>query len=163
MKTQPQPETEHQLSVPIIRDNSTHDEFENVANPIRPGSEDASGEPGQNGRNLRALGSTDQDSANGLLRMHDQDSSTMEVTPEAEKSIVNPNEATLTATVAVTTAGPDDDASADETPVPAAEKAAKEAVRNGQTNDGIKRPDQQPDPAQALDQIGTDLNFEPAV
>ena len=74
------------------RDTSKHDEYENVANPLAPGPESAdSGQssPGQDGRNLRGLGSTDMDSEHGLLRQGDQDDSTMQVTPEAEASLAN--------------------------------------------------------------------------
>ncbi len=146
------------------RDNSTHDEFENVANPMRPGSEDESGHPGQDGRNLRAFGSTDQDGANGVLRLHDQDNSTMEITPEAEKSISGDKALTNTSTVAVTTAGPDDDASADETPVPTAERAAKAAV-NGDTDANDSDTNEEESEAEKdneIAQTGTSLDFEPA-
>ncbi len=74
------------------RDTSKHDEYENVANPQAPGSESNDpglDGPGQDGRNLRALGSTDMDSQHGLLRQGDQDDSTMQVTPEAEASMAN--------------------------------------------------------------------------
>ena len=145
-------------------DNSINDEFSNIANPMRPGAEDESDAPGQDGRNLRAFGSTDQDGANGVLRMNDQDNSTMEVTPEAEKSMAEDKTSTQTSTVAVTTAGPDDDASADETPVPAAEVEAK-AAADGDTdaNDSdtnSTESEQQKDTDIA--QTGTSLNNEPA-
>ena len=131
---------------------------------MRPGSEDESGSPGQDGRNLRAFGSTDQDGANGVLRMNDQDNSTMEITPEAEKSIAGDDALTQTSTVAVTTAGPDDDASADETPVPAAEVEAK-AAANGDTNANDSDTNEEKSEAQKdsdIAQTGTSLDFEPA-
>lgn len=159
MENLPPPE-ESSAEAAVDRDNSTHDQFENVANPLRPGAEDEAGKPGQDGRNLRAFGSTDQDGANGVLRMNDQDNSTMEVTPEAEKSVVGSDQQTNTSTVSVTTAGPDDDASADETPVPAAEKEAKEAVATGKTADDAK-PESDEETDDSIAQTGTDLNFKP--
>ncbi|MBC8151548.1 MAG: hypothetical protein H7Z72_01420 [Bacteroidetes bacterium] len=163
MENLPQPEKQRPEDAAANRDNSTHDEFENVANPLGPGSE--SDDPGQDGRNIRAFGSTDQDGANGVLRMNDQDNSTMEVTPEAEKSIVGSTEQTNTSTVTLTTAGPDDDASADETPVPDAQKEAKKAAADGDTdandsdtNASVSQQKKEDDVAQT----GTSLDFQPA-
>ncbi len=128
MENLPQQEKERPEDAASGRDNSTNDEFMNVANPMAPGSESTSDDPGQDGRNIRPLGGMDQDSENGVLRMNDMDNSTMEVTPEAIENAPEDKTLTQTSTVSVTTAGPDDDASADETPVPTAELAAKEAA-----------------------------------
>lgn len=148
----------------VDRDNSTHDEFENVANPLRPGSEEELDHPGQDGRNLRALGSTDQDGANGVLRMNDQDNSTMEITPEAEKSIADDKTLTQTSTVAFTTSGPDDDASADETPAPTAQKEAKKAAGGDDEDAGnpdTNSADSQQQKEADIAETGTSLNNEP--
>lgn len=158
------PQKELAKDAAVDRDNSTNDQFDNVANPMRPGSEDESDAPGQDGRNLRAFGSTDQDGANGVLRMNDQDNSTMEVTPEADKSITDDKTLTNTSTVAFTTAGPDDDASADETPVPEAEVAAK-AAANGDTDaNASDTNEEESEPAKDAEiaRTGTSLDFEPA-
>ena len=132
--------------------------------PCGPAVKMSRASPGQDGRNLRAFGSTDQDGANGVLRMNDQDNSTMEITPEAEKSIPGDDALTQTSTVSVTTAGPDDDASADETPVPTAERAAK-AAANGDTdaNDSdTNEEESEADKDNEIARTGTSLDFEPA-
>lgn len=165
MENLPQQEKPRPEDAAANRDNSTHDEFENVANPMGPGDE--SDNPGQDGRNIRGFGSTDQDSENGVLRMNDQDNSTMEITPEAEKSIADDKALTNTSTVAFTTSGPDDDASADETPAPDAQKEAKEAIADadGDTNandSDTNSTDSQAEKENEVGQTGTDLNFQPA-
>lgn len=167
MENLPQQGNDPSANAAAPNDNTTHDEFENVANPMRPGSEEELDHPGQDGRNIRAFGSTDQDGANGVLRMNDQDNSTMEITPEAEKSISGDKALTNTSTVAFTTSGPDDDASADETPAPAAQKEAKEAAAeaDGDTNandSDTNSTDSQAEKEDEVAQTGTDLNFQPA-
>lgn len=57
----------------------------------------------QDGRNERAIGSTDMDGANGILRMGDQSNSTMEVTPEGARAAAESGAKTATAMVDVTT------------------------------------------------------------
>ncbi len=112
------------------KDNLNTDLQENSANGLD--SEDVRG--GQDGRNIRGMGSQDMDSKNGLLRMGDQDSSTMEVT-EAAVSTAAASES-KTSTVSVTTAGPDDYASDAEVKVPNAQKEAKEAAREDDIEEG---------------------------
>jgi hypothetical protein len=107
---------------------------------------------GQDGRNNRGIGSTDMDGKNGILRMGDQDNSTMEVPEEALNSAAASESKTNTSTVDVTTSGPDDYASADEVDTPQAEKAAKE-----QDQEDTKQEERQEDVAET----GTDLNNQP--
>lgn len=61
-----------------VQDNKNRAELENSAN----GLDSVQVRGGQDGRNIRGIGSTDMDSKNGLLRMGDMDNSTMEVTEE---------------------------------------------------------------------------------
>ncbi|GAA4413554.1 hypothetical protein GCM10023187_41970 [Nibrella viscosa] len=105
------------------RDVGKHDQFENVANAMGPGDETE--DVAQDGRNDRFLGGMDMDSQNGIIRMGDQDNSTMEITEEGEKSVTGRGEQSKTSTVDVTTHGPDDYASAEDVPTPEAQEAAK--------------------------------------
>lgn len=151
--------------VSSTRDIEKHDEFENVANPQAPG--DKTGDIGEDGRNIRGFGSTDQDSENGLLRLNDQDTSTMEVTPEAEKSISGDKALTQTSTVAFTTAGPDDDSSVDEVAVPTAEEAAKEAAEatdeaENDVDEANTRTGSQEKRDEDIAETGTSLDNQPA-
>jgi hypothetical protein len=107
---------------------------------------------GQDGRNNRGIGSTDMDGKNGILRMGDRDNSTMEVPEEALNNAVASESKTNTATVDVTTSGPDDYASADEVGTPDAEKEAKE-------QDQVK--DTQQEQHDDIAETGTDLNNKP--
>ncbi|QKZ14415.1 hypothetical protein [Spirosoma sp. KUDC1026] len=107
---------------------------------------------GQDGRNNRGIGSTDMDSKNGILRMGDQDNSTMEVPEEALNSAAASESKTNTATVDVTTSGPDDYASADQVDTPDAEKEAKE---QDQTEDTSQESHDD------VAETGTDLNNQP--
>lgn len=103
------------------KDNRNRPEQENSANGLD--SLEVTG--GEDGRNDRFMGSTDMDSANGLLRFNDQEDKNPaeDVTEEGQKSIVGTK--TNTSTVDVTTHGPDDYASAEEVPTPEAQKEAK--------------------------------------
>jgi hypothetical protein len=92
------------------------------------------------------------DGKNGILRMGDRDNSTMEVPEEALNNAVASESKTNTATVDVTTSGPDDYASADEVGTPDAEKEAKE-------QDQVK--DTQPEQHDDIAETGTDLNNKP--
>lgn len=107
---------------------------------------------GQDGRNNRGIGSTDMDGKNGILRMGDRDNSTMEVPEESLNNAVASESKTNTATVDVTTSGPDDYASADEVGTPDAEKEAKE-------QDQVK--DTQQEQHDDIAETGTDLNNKP--
>jgi hypothetical protein len=113
---------------------------------------------GQDGRNIRPFGGIDMDSKNGVMRMGDMDNSTMEVTEEAQKSIVANGDKTNTSTVDVTTHGPDDYASADEVGTPAAEVEAKK-----QDNEAFedRTAGTQVDDAEQVAQTGTDTDHEP--
>ena len=103
------------------RDNRNRPEQENSANGLD--SQEVRG--GENGRNLRGIGSTDMDSANGLLRFNDQEDKNPaeDVTEEGQESIAGTK--TNTNTVDVTTHGPDDYASTEDVPTPEAQKEAK--------------------------------------
>ncbi|GAB3887921.1 hypothetical protein [Spirosoma agri] len=110
---------------------------------------------GQDGRNNRGIGSTDMDGKNGILRMGDQDNSTMEVTEAGEESAVG--DQTKTSTVDVTTQGPDDYASADQVGVPSAQEEAKK-------QDDLEEEevaDSEPESEEDIAQTGTDLNNKP--
>ncbi|OIN60156.1 hypothetical protein [Arsenicibacter rosenii] len=126
-------------------DNKHQDVFENSAN----GLDTAEVRGGQDGRNIRGIGSTDMDSQNGLLRFNDTDdaNSAVEVTEEAQHSIAADDpDTSKTASVDVTTHGPDDYASAEEVDTPEAEKEAKEHEKpenpyaeSGKEDDDIAR------------------------
>ncbi|GAB3934178.1 hypothetical protein [Larkinella terrae] len=102
-------------------DNRNRPEQENSANGMD--SREITG--GEDGRNDRFIGSTDMDSANGLLRFNDQenDNPAEDITEEGQESIAGTK--TNTSTVDVTTHGPDDYASSEDVPTPEAQKAAK--------------------------------------
>lgn len=114
---------------------------------------------GQDGRNDRAMGSTDMDSKNGVLRMGDMDNSTMEVTQEGMNTAAS-GDKTNTAMVDVTTHGPDDYGSADRVGVPNAQKAAK-AQNDDQDTDSDNDDSAQQANEHEVAETGTDLNNEP--
>lgn len=140
-------------------DNKHRESEENSANGLD--SETIRG--GQDGRNIRGIGSTDMDSENGLLRFEDQDNSQMQVTEDGLESATSGADRTNTSTVDVTTSGPDDYASADEVGTPEAQKEAKEeADSDGQGDPVSKQPtgnDEADD--EQISQIGTDLSNQP--
>ncbi len=103
-------------------DNKHREIQENSAN----GTDSVQIRGGQDGRNIRGVGSTDMDSKHGLLRRGDQDSSTMEVPDEALDQAAASASGTNTGMVDVTTSGPDDYGSENKVGVPNAQKAAKE-------------------------------------
>lgn len=145
-----------------IADNKHTEILENSANGLD--SEMVVG--GQNGRNIRAIGSTDMDSENGVLRMGDQDNSTMEVTEKGLESGVADGSKTNTSSVAVTTSGPDDYASADVVGVPNAQRAAKEHTDEDSTEEtGNEEPDaQEPTQEEEEEEIaetGTSIGHKP--
>lgn len=104
------------------KDNRNRSDQENSAN----GQDGVAVRGGEDGRNERAMGSTDMDSANGLLRFNDQDDNNPkdDITEEGQESIASSQ--TNTSTVEVTTSGPDDYASAEEVSTPKAQEKAKE-------------------------------------
>ena len=107
-------------------DNLNKDEQANSANGLD--STEVTG--GQNGRNIRGMGSQDMDSENGVLRFNDTDNGAMEVTDEALANAAASQNQTSTATVSVTTSGPDDYASDPKVDVPNAQKEAKKQDEN---------------------------------
>ena len=150
----------------LIADNKHHDIIENSSNGLD--SETVVG--GQDGRNIRAIGSTDTDSENGVLRMGDQDNSTMEVTPEGIESAVADTAKTGTSSVAVTTSGPDDYASAAMVGVPNAQRAAKEHTdeetqqnpdETGNEDPDVNEPTQE-DEEKEIAETGTSIDHKPA-
>ncbi|WP_338875697.1 hypothetical protein WBJ53_08725 [Spirosoma sp. SC4-14] len=142
------------------QDNKHQYEQENSAN----GLDSLQVRGGQDGRNDRAIGSTDMDSKNGILRMGDQNNSTMEVTQEGLDSAVEQQENTNTAMVDVTTSGPDDYASARQVGTPEAEQEAKEQNNKKQSENQPKNSDSesQQDADDEIAQTGTDLSYKPA-
>lgn len=135
-------------------DNVNTYEQENSANGLD--SEQVRG--GQNGRNIRGIGSTDMDSKNGVIRMGDVSNSTMEVTEEGANAAVADGAKTNTATVDVTISGPDDYASADQVPVPNAQEDAKKQDDDQETDADKDQQEREDDVAET----GTDLNNQPA-
>ncbi|RAJ94098.1 hypothetical protein LX87_03982 [Larkinella arboricola] len=89
---------------------------------------------GEDGRNDRFMGGMDMDSRNGLLRFNDSDdnnnSPAEDITEEGQKSVVSSGPRTNTSMVDVTTHGPDDYPSAEDVPVPNAQKEAKEQAQD---------------------------------
>jgi hypothetical protein len=135
-------------------DNKHRYEQENSAN----GLDSIQVRGGQDGRNIRGIGSTDMDSEEGLLRRGDTANSTMEVTEEGMKSAVADSAKTDTAMVSVTTHGPDDYASADKVPVPKAQEAAKK-----QNDSPEEEPEKTEDERnEEIAETGTDLNNKPS-
>ena len=132
-------------------DNVNTYEQENSANGLD--SEQVRG--GQDGRNIRGMGSTDMDSKNGVIRMGDTANSTMEVTEEGANAAVADGAKTNTAMVDVTTEGPDDYASADQVPVPNAQEGAKKQ------NDNQEDDKDQQEREDEIAETGTDLNNKP--
>ncbi|GAB3568300.1 hypothetical protein GCM10027578_20740 [Spirosoma luteolum] len=116
---------------------------------------------GQDGRNIRGIGSTDMDSENGLLRTGDQDDSQMAVTEEGMKSATAGDTPRVnTSTVDVTTSGPSDYGSADEVDTPDAQKDAKEqdeTVPDNRQPSGNDEADEE-----EVSQTGTDLSNQPS-
>lgn len=138
-----------------VQDNKNQDVIENSAN----GLDSVQVRGGQDGRNNRGVGGIDMDSKNGVLRMGDMDDSTMQVTDEGASNAAADKTLTKTAMVDVTTAGPDDYASANAVGVPNAQKAAKEQVEDDETlTDEKKQTEREEDVAET----GTDLNNQPS-
>ena len=136
-------------------DNRNREDQENSAN----GLDSLQVRGGQDGRNNRGVGSTDMDSKNGVLRMGDQDNSTMEVTDQGMQSAISDTgKSTNTAMVDVTTSGPDDYGSDDKVPVPDAQKAAK-SQNDAPAEEGTNADD--PNRDAEIAETGTDLNNQP--
>ncbi|MFD2933595.1 hypothetical protein [Spirosoma flavum] len=134
-----------------MEDNKNQFEQEDSANGLD--SQQVRG--GQDGRNNRGIGSTDMDSKNGVLRMGDTSNSTLEVTQEGLDAAVADSSKTNTATVGVTTSGPDDYASADQVPVPNAQEAAKKQ------DDTQESDSEQEKREENVAETGTDLTNKP--
>lgn len=137
-------------------DNKNNYEQENSAN----GLDSMEVRGGQDGRNNRGIGSTDMDTQNGVLRLGDQDDTTMQVTDEAISNAAASEGKTNTATVDVTTAGPDDYASASTVGVPNAQKAAKDQDNTDQQETGLND-EEQAEREEDVAETGTDLNNQP--
>jgi len=143
-----------------VQDNNRSDLVHESANGLD--SVEVGG--GKDGRNNRGIGSMDMDSKNGVLRLGDQDNSTMEVPDEALDQAVASSAKTNTATADVTTAGPDDYASADTVGVPDAQKEAKESAQreeadepNKDNNSGVSQQETEHDVAET----GTSIDHQP--
>ena len=138
-------------------DNKHTDELENSAN----GLDSTEITDGQNGRNIRAMGSQDMDSQNGVLRMGDMDNSTMEVTEEGAKNAAPSIDQTKTSTVSVTTAGPDDYGSNSVVGVPNAQKEAKKQDDNGNDDDESDSSVSQEETDEDVANTGTSVDHQP--
>lgn len=139
-----------------VMDNKRQDLVDDSAN----GLDSAQVRGGQDGRNNRGFGGIDMDSKNGVLRMNDMDNSTMEVTDAAQESITGNASKSNTATADVTTAGPDDFASAEQVGVPNAERAAK--AQNDETDEPVPTGQEQAKREEEVAETGTDLNNQPS-
>ncbi|QDK78940.1 hypothetical protein EXU85_10115 [Spirosoma sp. KCTC 42546] len=138
-------------------DNRNRYQQENSAN----GTDSQQVRGGQDGRNDRAIGSTDMDSKNGVLRMGDNANSTLELTEEGLNSAVADEAKTNTAMVDVTTHGPDDYASADQVPVPKAEEEAKKQTGKKDRKELASEEKARQTHDTDLAETGTDLNNKP--
>jgi len=142
-----------------MKDNRNRPEQENSAN----GLDSVQVRGGQDGRNVRGMGSTDMDSANGLLRFNDQDDDQpSDVTEEGMDSVAGSSSKTNTGTVNVTTHGPDDYASADEVPTPKAEKDAKKQDGDSETaREDSNSAGSQEEKENDVSQTGTSTSHQP--
>lgn len=139
-------------------DNKHTEELENSAN----GLDSTEITDGQNGRNIRAMGSQDMDSQNGVIRMGDMDNSTMEVTEEGAKNAAPSIGQTNTSTVSVTTAGPDDYGSDSVVGVPnAQQEAKKQDDDNGNDDDETDTPVSQEETDEDVANTGTSVDHQP--
>lgn len=143
-----------------VQDNKNRDVIENSAN----GLDSVQIRGGQDGRNNRGFGGIDMDSKNGVLRMGDTNDGAMEVTDEAISNAAASEGQTKTAMVDVTTAGPDDYASADTVSVPNAQKAAKAQNDTDDNDDDQTLTDEkeQTEREEDVAKTGTDLNNQPS-
>lgn len=116
---------------------------------------------GQDGRNNRGIGSTDMDSKNGVLRLGDQDNSTMEVTEEGAANAAASANKTNTSTVSVTTAGPDDYASDPEVGVPNAQEEAKKQDSDDVPEEADEAAANSDDENEDIAETGTSLTHQP--
>lgn len=137
-------------------DNRHRDSEENRAN----GMDSMQIRGGQDGRNNRPMGGIDMDSANGVLRFNDiENNGPQDITEEGLDQAARTN----TSMVDVTTSGPDDYASAEDVPTPAAEEAAK-AQEDGDTNSGDTRSNSletQESEEEEIARTGTSTSHEP--
>ncbi|MBO0938926.1 hypothetical protein J2I47_20405 [Fibrella sp. HMF5335] len=139
------------------KDNLNTDVQENSANGLD--SEAVRG--GQDGRNNRGMGSQDMDSKNGVLRMGDQDNSTMEVTDAAISNAAASEGKTNTSTVSVTTAGPDDYASDAEVKTPNAQEEAKKSAESTSVDENKEGDSTQDKEDRDIAETGTSLDNQP--
>ena len=138
-------------------DNLHQEKLENSPNGLD--STEVTG--GQNGRNIRAMGSQDMDSQHGILRMGDMDNSTMEVTEEGKASAVASIAKTDTSTVSVTTSGPDDYASDPEVSAPNAQKKAKKQDEKATDQDDTNSSTSQEETEKDVAETGTSTDHQP--
>lgn len=142
-----------------VQDNKHSDLVDESAN----GLDSVQVRGGQDGRNSRGIGSMDMDAKNGVLRMGDQDNSTMEVPDKALDEAAASSSSTNTSTTDVTTAGPDDYASANTVGVPNAQKEAKESAQEDDANEstgddsGVSQQETEDDVAET----GTSIDHQP--
>lgn len=116
---------------------------------------------GQDGRNNRGIGGMDMDAKNGILRLGDQDNSTMEVTEAGAEAAAADTAKTNTATADVTTAGPDDYASAPAVGIPNAQQEAKEAAETTEEETDKSGESTSADEDEEIAETGTSINHQP--
>lgn len=137
-------------------DNLNRDEQANSAN----GLDSTEVRGGQNGRNIRGMGSQDMDSEHGVLRQNDTSNGAMDVPEEALSNAAASESQTKTSTVSVTTAGPDDYGSDTAVGVPNAQKEAKKQDENDSDDDTVA-PVSQEDTDEDVAQTGTSTDHQP--
>jgi hypothetical protein len=142
-------------------DDKDPDALENSANGLD--STEESG--GQQGRNIRGIGSTDMDSQNGVLRLGDQDDSTMQVTPEGAEAAAASAPKTNTATVNLPTAAdsgsPSDYLSAPVVNVPNAQEEAKKQEDDTDQEDPDDSGTSETEESEDIAETGTSIDHQP--
>ena len=142
-----------------VQDNKNREEIENSAN----GLDSVQVRGGQDGRNIRGIGSTDMDSKNGVLRMGDMDNSTMEVTEEgkntaaadgAHQSKTSTIDAVPESEVNQENHGPD--AIDEEIDKPSAKKETRQQADN-ESNSSVSNEDED----QEIGRTGTSMDHKP--
>ncbi len=142
-------------------DNLHRDEQENSAN----GLDSTEVADGQDGRNIRALGSQDMDSANGLLRLNDTEDGAMDVPEAAIANAAASEGQTKTGLVAMASPAP----APNPVNVPNAQQAAKKHDQPDDEEPNTSNSDSNTDEAvtqeekeEAIAETGTSIDHQPA-
>ena len=140
-------------------DNLHREEQENSANGLD--STEVTG--GQNGRNVRGMGSQDMDSANGLLRLNDTDDGAMDVPDEAIANAAASEGQTKTSPVGAANYVP-----APAVAVPNAQQATKkqdeadQETKPGNSDSNTDEAVTQEEKEEDIAQTGTSVDHQPA-